>query len=75
MQLKKKFLRDKEYKDDYVKFMNDVIAKGYAEKALLIEAKSGKKVWLISYHGVYHPKKPPLDSSINTSPGFGECFV
>ena len=57
MQLKKRFLQDEEYKEDYVKFMNDVIAKGYAEKAPTIEAKGGKKVWFIPHHGVYHPKK------------------
>ena len=57
MQLKKRFLQNKEYKADCVKFINDVIAKRYAEKAPSIEAKSGKKAWFIPHHGVYHPKK------------------
>ena len=50
----KRFLKDEQ---DYVTFMNDVIAKGYVEKVIPIEAISGKKVWFIPHHGVYHPKK------------------
>jgi len=56
--LKKKFLRDEQYKEDYVKLMNDMIAKGYAERVTPVEAKSGKKVIFIPHLGVYHPKKP-----------------
>ena len=54
IELKRRFLKDEQ---DYVTFMNDVIAKGYAEKVIPIEAISGKKVWFIPHHGVYHPKK------------------
>ncbi|XP_066915532.1 uncharacterized protein [Clytia hemisphaerica] len=42
--------------EDYVKFMNDIISKGYATKADKPPADS--KTWYILHHGVYHPKKP-----------------
>ncbi|KAK3102368.1 hypothetical protein FSP39_010852 [Pinctada imbricata] len=54
--LKRKFVRDKRYKDDYVKFMNDIIEREFAE---LVEndARNGE-TWYIPHHGVYHSKKP-----------------
>ena len=57
-QLKKRFLRNEQYKEDYVKFMNDMIVKGYAEQVNPTETESGKKVQFIPHHRVYHPKKP-----------------
>ena len=53
-QLKRRFARDAQYKDDYVSFMNDIIRAGYAERA----PKKNVKAWYIPHHGVYHPKKP-----------------
>ena len=56
---KKKMLRDSKYRSDYVSFVNDVIAKGYAQRVpneLLIPNPG--KVWYLPHHGVYHPKKP-----------------
>ena len=35
-----------------------MIVKGYAEQVNPTETESGKKVWFIPHHGVYHPKKP-----------------
>ncbi|XP_028395685.1 uncharacterized protein LOC114519713 [Dendronephthya gigantea] len=56
---KKKMLKNEKYREDYKTFMEDVIAKGYAER---IPAESplpeNGKVWYIPHHGVYHPKKP-----------------
>ena len=55
--LKIRFQKDQRYRDDYVKFMQDNIQSGYAEKVLPIP--SGRSnVWYIPHHGVYHPKKP-----------------
>ncbi|XP_071802645.1 uncharacterized protein [Asterias amurensis] len=54
--LKRKFEKDKKYQDDYVSFVQDVIADGDAEEAQS-DVKEGE-VWYISHHGVYHPKKP-----------------
>lgn len=56
---KKKMLRDSQYLSDYVTFVNDIIAKGYAQRVPngLLTPTPGK-VWYLPHHGVYHPKKP-----------------
>uniref|UniRef100_A0A1A8V575 DUF5641 domain-containing protein n=1 Tax=Nothobranchius furzeri TaxID=105023 RepID=A0A1A8V575_NOTFU len=54
--LKRKLLRDERYKEQYVKFMEEVIDKGDAEE-VHDEGKEGEK-WYIPHHGVYHAKKP-----------------
>ena len=38
--------------------MNNLIAKGYAERAPEKNVKSVNRMWYIPHHGVYHPKKP-----------------
>ena len=58
LNMKKKLQRDPSFKEDYVKFMNDVINKSYAVKVPDKELnRSDGKVWFIPHHGVYHPKK------------------
>ena len=52
--LKRRFERDKKYKEDYISFISDVIKNGYAERA----PKTNGRAWYIPHHGVYHPKKP-----------------
>ena len=54
--LKKRFSRDKQHHEDYTRFMEDMIQKGYAEK--LSQKVQQGKTWFISHHGVYHPSKP-----------------
>lgn len=54
--LKRKLLRDDKYKEQYVKFMSEVIDKGDTEE-VQGEGKEGEK-WYIPHHGVHHPKKP-----------------
>lgn len=54
--LKRKLLRDDKYKEQYLKFMSEVIDKGDAEE-VQGEGKEGEK-WYIPHHGVYHSKKP-----------------
>ena len=49
-----RFAKDPKYKDDYVKFIDDMLAKGYAEKAPPTDGKA----WYLPHHGVYHPRKP-----------------
>lgn len=66
--LKKRFMTIKQYRKDYVEFMENVITRGYAERvpqhanggqiSLLNSHSSTQQVWYIPYHGVYHPKKP-----------------
>ena len=57
--LKRKLTRNKKFHEDYVKFMNDIIRKGFATKVPpdCVPARSGQ-VWYLPHHGVYHPKKP-----------------
>ena len=55
--LKKRFIKDKQYHKDYTSFMEDMIKKGYAEKSDPKANQQGK-TWFILYHGVYHPSKP-----------------
>ena len=54
--LKRKFLKDPKYKEDYVKFMDEVLNRGDAEEAPVVAQEEGVK-WYIPHHGVYHPKK------------------
>ena len=54
--LKKRFSRDKKYHEDYTRFMEDMVQKGYAEKSSQ-QVQQGK-TWIIPHHGVYHPSKP-----------------
>ena len=50
-------LKDEKYFNDYQKFMQDLIVKGYAEKVPDDELQK-ESVWYIPHHGVYHPNKP-----------------
>ena len=56
---RKKMLRHENYRNDYVDFVNDVIAKGYARKVpdSLLQTECGN-VWYIPQHAIHHPKKP-----------------
>ena len=45
--------------EDYVKFMLDILTKGYARKFLPDRLNAvTSEVWYIPHHGVYHPRKP-----------------
>lgn len=55
---KKRLQRDLPFHADYNAFMNELVAKGYAEKVPAGEIDRGdSKVWYIPHHGVYHPTK------------------
>ena len=56
---RKKMLRDENYRNDYVHFVNEMIAKGHARKIPedRLEGNQGK-VWYLPHHGIYHPRKP-----------------
>ena len=62
LQLKRRFLADGRYRDDYVTFMETMIEKGFAERVKPGASSSPdteqRNVWYIPHHGVYHPKKP-----------------
>ena len=57
--LKRKLLKDRRLREHYMATMNDMISKGYVEKAPKLKSvgKEGKK-WYLPHHGVYHPQKP-----------------
>nr|XP_021322660.1 uncharacterized protein LOC108179640 [Danio rerio] len=55
--LKRRLRRDKQYYEDYVHFMSDIISRGDAERVPSSELDN-KSAWYIPHHGVYHPHKP-----------------
>ena len=54
--LKWKFLKYSKYKEDYIKFMNEVFNTGDEEEAPAL-AQDDEVKWYIPHHGVYHAKK------------------
>lgn len=57
--LKSRFGKDERYKEDYVKFMDEMIKKEHAEKVPPEEESvADGRTWYIPHHGVYHPRKP-----------------
>ncbi|KAL0147628.1 hypothetical protein M9458_057070 [Cirrhinus mrigala] len=56
--LKKKFINNHDFHQEYAGYMNDVISKGYAEQVPQeqLHCEIGK-VWYIPHHGVHHPRK------------------
>ena len=55
--LKAKIKRDKKYHQDYLKSMEDMIHKGYAEEVPSQNSVNGF-IYYLCHHGVYHPRKP-----------------
>ena len=49
--LKKKFIKDEQYHEDYTSFMEDMIKKVYGENSDPKASQQGK-TWLIPHHGV-----------------------
>ena len=56
MHLKKKFQRDPKFHEDYNKFMQEKISKGYAKESQTTP-RDGRE-WYLPHHIVYHPNKP-----------------
>ena len=54
--LKRQFMKNKKFFEDYQKFITDILQKGYARVASEIQPYG--KTWYIPYHGIYHPSKP-----------------
>ena len=54
--LKRKFDKNEKFKADYIRFMEEIIAKGYARKSAITAAVG--KTWYLPHHAVYHPNKP-----------------
>ena len=54
--LKTKFDKNEKFKADYIRFMEEITAKGYAKKSTMTATPG--KLWYLSHHGVHHPNKP-----------------
>ena len=54
--LKRKFDKNEKFKVDYIRFMEEIIRKGYARKSTMTAAPA--KTWYFPHHGVYHSNKP-----------------
>ena len=56
--MKRTFDKNDKFKADYIRFMKEIIAKGYARKSTMAAAPG--KTWSIylPHHGVYQPNKP-----------------
>ena len=55
MGLKRQFMKDNKFFQDYLKFMDNLLRKGYAKRS---DPSTSEKTWYIPHHGVYHPSKP-----------------
>ena len=53
--LKKQFLKNKKFFEDYQKFVNEILQKGYAR--VPSEVQPYGKICYIPLHGIYHPSK------------------
>ena len=51
--LKRKFYKNEKLKADYIRFMEEIIVKGYARKSTMTTTSG--KTWYLPHHGVYHP--------------------
>ena len=54
--LKKRFIKNETFFEEYHKFMNDILQKGYARVDSKVQPYS--KTWYILHHDIYHPSKP-----------------
>ena len=54
--LKRRFMKNKEFFEDYQKFMSDILQKGYARVASEIQPYGNP--WYIPYRCISHPSKP-----------------
>lgn len=59
--LRRKFQKNKKYKEEYTAFITNLIDNGYAEMVPQdqLEPRDGS-VWYLPHHGVYHPRKLSL---------------
>ena len=67
--LKKRFTSpgNEEYKEEYMKFMADMIKNGYAERAPCGADEKPGMTFYINHHGTRHPKKNKLRIVFNCS--------
>lgn len=72
----KRLHKDLPFHAHYTAFMNDLIAKGYAERVPEGELeRSDGKVWYIPHHGVYHPTKGKIRVVFDCGASFQETSL
>nr|XP_043899053.1 uncharacterized protein LOC122780247 [Solea senegalensis] len=54
--LRRKMEKNPKYREDYIKFMDNVFRDGDAEETSVVPEEGN--IWYIPHHGVYHPRKP-----------------
>lgn len=55
--LKKKMLKNPQFRNDYISFMNKLFEKGFAEAVPEMQLKRDDgRVWYLPHHGVYHER-------------------
>ena len=55
MGLKRRFVKESKFFQDYLKFMDNLLKNGYARRS---DATPSGRTWYIPHHGVYHSSKP-----------------
>ncbi|TWW61443.1 hypothetical protein D4764_04G0000900 [Takifugu flavidus] len=56
--LKRKLMKNKEFLEDYRRFMDTILEKGYAMEVPQDQlSRDDNRVWYVPHHGVYHLKK------------------
>lgn len=61
LNLRKRFLKNPEFHEEYKAFINDMLKKDYATEVPDHQCdKNDGRVWYIPHHGVYHPVKHKL---------------
>ena len=59
--LRRRFMKDEVFKEEYKDVMSKMISKGYAEEVPSeSKERNDGKVWYIPHHGVHHPRKGKL---------------
>lgn len=59
--LSQRFKKDEAFRKDYINFMNDILAKGYAERVPEEQLhRTDGRLWYIPHHGVYHKRKKTI---------------
>jgi hypothetical protein len=56
--IRRRFIRDPKFRDQYKDFMKDLMNKGYARRVPQEDEVKEETRWYLPHHGVYHPQKP-----------------
>lgn len=72
LNLRKRFIKDADYRAEYVAFMEDIVKKGYAVQINSAECEPTKaRTWYLPHHGVRHPVKRKLRVVFDCAASFG----